>query len=220
MTLSEGHVDVPAEPSDAGRPRRLWLWLMVAVAAALLVRVWLASRDGEMEGSGTRHPAVGRRLTGLELVPLTGTTQPLTLEDLGGKVTLINFWGPWCGYCLLELPELAELEAHYRERSDFLFLSVASNPDPHDPTGLEASVHETLRRHGAEFPTYRDPGGQTLRMLMTSAGLGPPLGFPTTVLVGRDRTIRGLWIGYRRGDVRRMQLAIEAELRRTPSDSS
>jgi thiol-disulfide isomerase/thioredoxin len=219
MAGGDGHGDVLADQSEAGRPGRRWLWLLAAAAVLFLV-VWLAGGDEELEGMGTRHPAVGRTLNGLDLVPLTGTTRPVRLEDLDGKVTVINFWGPWCGYCLLELPELAELEAHYRERPDFLFLSVASNPDPQDSRGLEASVKEVLRRQGADFPTYRDPGGQTTLQLIATAGLQRQFGYPATVLVGRDRTIRGLWIGYRNGDVRRLRLAIEAELMRTPSTSS
>lgn len=214
-TPSEVLVDLP----NTARPRRLWRWLLFAVAAGMLLRVWLAGHNNEAEGNGTRHPAVGRPLTALELVPLTGTTRPVGLEDLQEKVTVINFWGPWCGYCLLELPELAELEAHYRGRPDFLFLSVASNPDPQDSTGLAASVREVLRRQGADFPTYLDPGGRTTQKLIEAAGLDG-FGFPTTVLVGRDRTIRGVWIGYRSGDIRRLRLAVEAELMRTPSTSS
>jgi hypothetical protein len=101
-----------------------------------------------------------------------------------------------------------------------MFLSVASNPDPWDTTGLATSVQEVLRRHRAEFPVYRDPGGQVARQLIAAAGGNLPLGFPTTVLVGPDRTIRGLWVGYRNGDIRRLRLAIEAELRRRSSTSS
>jgi thiol-disulfide isomerase/thioredoxin len=219
MMSGDAQAQPPADLSDGGRRWRLRRWLLFAVVAALLLVVGLLRRDEEAEGNGTRHSAVGRPLTALELVPLTGTTRPVALEDLDGKVTVINFWGPWCGYCLLELPELAELEAHFRGRADFLFLSVASNPDPQDATGLAASVREVLRRQGAEFPTYRDPGGQTMRKLIEAAGLDG-FGFPTTVLVGRDRTIRGLWTGYRSGDIRRLRLAIEAELVRTHSTSS
>jgi thiol-disulfide isomerase/thioredoxin len=220
MTSGEGHLEGQGELPATAPPRRLWRWLLVAVGVALLLGLWLAGRDDEADGNGTRHPAVGHALTALELVPLVGTSQTISLADLDGKVAVINLWGPWCGYCLLEFPELVELEAHYRQRPEFMFLSVASNPDPWDTTGLATSVQEVLRRHRAEFPVYRDPGGQVARQLIAAAGGNFPLGFPTTVLVGPDRTIRGLWVGYRNGDIRRLRLAIEAELRRRSSTSS
>lgn len=221
MSFIQRDLERPAEQEqrEAAHSRRLGLWLLAGAATAVLLLWWWTGPDAEAPGSGTQHPAVGRSLTYLALAPLTGTTQPVGLDDLAGKVTVINFWGPWCGYCLLEFPELVELEAHYRERPDFQFLSVASNPDPQDMSGLEGSVREVLRRQRAEFPTYRDPGGQTTLELIALAGLQHAFGYPATVLLGRDRTIRGLWIGYRSGDIRRLRQAIEAELRRNGSHS-
>lgn len=39
-------------------------------------------------------------------------------DDLKGKITLINFWGTWCGPCQAEVPDLARLYATYAGGKD------------------------------------------------------------------------------------------------------
>ena len=60
---------------------------------------------------------VGNLCPGTTLPVVTGdgetgrTIDPTTT----GKVTLINFWGTWCGPCVSELPHLDELAANYAD---------------------------------------------------------------------------------------------------------
>jgi thiol-disulfide isomerase/thioredoxin len=155
---------------------------------------------------------VGTRLQEIALEQLTGDARPITTADLGGKVTLINFWGPWCGPCAIEFPHLIELQEHFRGHSDFQFLSVSSNPDPRDDRGLAESTREFLRQQRAAIPTYRDPAGRTTIALIHTARL-ESFGYPTTVLLDREGVIRALWTGYRPGDERSMRAAIDEILR-------
>jgi thiol-disulfide isomerase/thioredoxin len=188
----------------------LWPLAFVLLAVLLVVAVRFGFAP-QAEASGANHPSVGKTLTTFRLQPLTGDSRPTTEEDLAGKVTLINFWGPWCGYCAIEFPHLVELVSHFRSRPNFQFFSVSSNANPHDERGLSESTAEFLRRYQADFATYRDPDGETTTALMRDAGLGS-FGYPTTVLVGPDGVILAFWSGYQPGDENEVRRAIDKAL--------
>lgn len=41
----------------------------------------------------------------------------------------INFWATWCGPCIREIPELEEVYQEYKDKDDFVFLSITSPND-------------------------------------------------------------------------------------------
>jgi len=203
-------------------PRRgpIWPWvlLLIALGSVLAWRAW-GPAPQEAAGNGRLHSAVGTKFETIALEPLLDGGQPVNANALRGHVSLINFWGPWCGPCTVEFPHLVEIEAHFRNQEAFRFVSVASNPDPSDLTGLRESVDAFVRQQRAEFPVYRDLDGQTMDALIRTARL-PLFGFPTTVLLDRNLQIRGLWEGYRRGDETHVRRAIEALLKESAGQDS
>ena len=60
---------------------------------------------------------VGNRCPGYELPVVTadGDTGETVNPAETGKVTVINFWGVWCGPCVGELPHLNELAENYAD---------------------------------------------------------------------------------------------------------
>lgn len=44
----------------------------------------------------------------------------------GNKLRLINLWATWCGPCLIEFPELVNINRMYRDR-DFEFISISTD---------------------------------------------------------------------------------------------
>lgn len=68
-------------------------------------------------------------------------------EDALGdyKLTMINFWEPWCPPCVREMPELEKLYEDYQERG-FLLLGVYSTP------GMEDDVDEVLAACETTYP--------------------------------------------------------------------
>ena len=53
--------------------------------------------------------------TELPIVTKDGDTGETIDPTQTGKVTVINFWGTWCGPCVSEMPHLEELAEHYSE---------------------------------------------------------------------------------------------------------
>ena len=187
-----------------------WMFALIAIAAALWARtMW---RPADDEPRGEKHPAVGTPLSKFELAPLTAGAQPATLADLQGRVTLVNFWGPWCPACVVEFPHLMEIEEHFRGQDGFQFFSISTNQDAFDESGLAESTTEFLKRHRAEFPAHRDPQAVTTRALIGDLEL-EGFGYPTTAVIDRHGALVALWTGYAPGDEKAVRRAVEKALR-------
>jgi cytochrome c biogenesis protein CcmG, thiol:disulfide interchange protein DsbE len=194
---------------DRGSPR-VGFWLTLAVlAAGVFVFVLLVTGRGP--APGTEGPAIGRHLMLLNLEPLTGIARPVTLEDLKGHVTLLNFWGTWCPPCVREFPELIELNERFAGESHFKLYLVSCEGSGEDRSELESETLAFLRSRNVKVPTYADPQSVTRRGLVTT--LGVELGYPTTLVLDRGGAIRGFWQGYSPGAVREMTELIERLLK-------
>jgi thiol-disulfide isomerase/thioredoxin len=54
---------------------------------------------------------------------------PLKLDELRGKVIVMNFWATWCGPCLTEMPLFEKTMAKYKEDKDVFFLAINTDED-------------------------------------------------------------------------------------------
>ena len=78
------------------------------------------------------------------------------------KLTMINFWEPWCGPCVGEMPDLEQLHQAYPE---LLILGVYQTPE---------GVDSVLRETGVTYPVM--PYDETFKACQTGY-------VPTTVFV-------------------------------------
>lgn len=69
------------------------------------------------------------------------------LEDLAGKPVLLNFWATWCGYCIMEMPDLEEAYKQYGDEIQFLIVNTDD--------GIKRG-EEFIKSKGYTFPTYYD----------------------------------------------------------------
>jgi thiol-disulfide isomerase/thioredoxin len=93
-------------------------------------------------------------------VNLEWKEKPVTLEEIGpdeiktlllnktGKLRLINFWATWCAPCIIEFPELVNLQRMYGNRN-FEFLSVST-----DKLENKDDVLSFLKEKEAAVPNY------------------------------------------------------------------
>lgn len=138
----------PARPATTTGGRSRWWLLTPLLAAFMLAAPALALRTGLTPVAGT--PAA----PALSLTSLDGRLT--RLEDLRGKVVVVNFWATWCAPCREEMPTLQKTWQDLRG-PDFELLAINVGEE-------EAVVREFLAAFEAEleFPILLDPGSQTV----------------------------------------------------------
>ena len=97
----------------------------------------------------------------------------INIEELKGKVVVMNFWFIGCVGCMEEIPKLSAMADKFKDNDNVVFLAVANNT-PQDLRGF-------LR--GKEF-NYRHIGqGLSLVKLFNFNG------YPKNIVIGRDGKI-------------------------------
>jgi cytochrome c biogenesis protein CcmG, thiol:disulfide interchange protein DsbE len=102
------------------------------------------------------------------------------LSQQYGKPVIVNFWATWCPPCRAELPAFEEVYKNHR--SDGLMIVGVDIAEPQDV------VTQFVADMGLTFPIALDSDGEALALYRVQ-------GFPTTLFVGRDGTIRDMTIG-------------------------
>ena len=67
------------------------------------------------------------------------------------KLTMINFWEPWCGPCVREIPDLERLYENYKDRG-FVIIGV------YEEKGMENEVSEILNDSKVTYPILHYTG--------------------------------------------------------------
>lgn len=79
--------------------------------------------------------------------------QRLSLQQLQGKVVLVNFWATTCPGCIAEMPRLMQTYQHYRDHG-FEVIAVAMAYDP------PSQVANYARMQKLPFPVALDTQGR------------------------------------------------------------
>lgn len=87
--------------------------------------------------------------TGLEWINTPG---PLTLDDLRGKVVLLDFWTYGCINCIHILPDLERLESEYPD--ELVVVGVHSAKFPNE--GETTNLRDIVQRYDIEHPVVND----------------------------------------------------------------
>lgn len=100
-------------------------------AAELKEFVKLAANAFNAEGARKmiENPRRAREPFAPDFSITTTAGEHLSLDELKGKVVLLDFWGTWCGPCVESVPTLRELNKRYAKESAFVMISVSSDGD-------------------------------------------------------------------------------------------
>jgi thiol-disulfide isomerase/thioredoxin len=142
-------------------------------------------------------PAEREPFAGFDLERMSGGR--MTLEDLTGKVVLINFWASWCAPCREEMPALDSLR-HTIDHDDFLFITMNE-----DVTAADA--RRFIDEFGFDFPVLMGKGDMQEKYHY--------FGLPFTVAIDRQGRVLQRWIGFMGEEqIEGIRAVIQAELLR------
>jgi peroxiredoxin len=107
------------------------------------------------------------------------TDRKVRLNDLKGKIVILNFWTSWCEPCIVEMPSLRQLQKQMA--SQVTVLAVSTDDDA-------AAYHRFLQRYNIDFLTVNDPKKQSSDLYGTT-------GQPETFIIDTSGVIRRKFIG-------------------------
>ncbi len=157
------------------------------------------------EGSrdAVRAPAAGAPAAGTPPAPVTYPDAPpftlssvtggsLSLEDLKGKVVLLDFWATWCGPCRAGIPHLNEMYAAHKD-AGLEIVGISVDRDAGGRSGLE-TVRDFTRKQPIAY-----------KLVMGDAGVVNAYGgirsIPTAFLVDRAGRVRKRYVGLQPREV-------------------
>ena len=94
------------------------------------------------------HPELAREDMTPAVIVNTLAGKHFNLDEMNGRVVLIDFWATWCGPCNKELPHMKQLAAKYANEP-FELISVSWDAD-------EARWKDFITANGMTWNQYRD----------------------------------------------------------------
>jgi peroxiredoxin len=107
------------------------------------------------------------------------TDRKVRLNDLKGKIVILNFWTSWCEPCKDEMPSLSQLQKQMASKITILGVSTDDSSN---------AYHSFLKQYNIEFLTVNDPKKQSSDLYGTT-------GQPETFIIDPSGVVRRKFIG-------------------------
>ena len=120
-------------------------------------------------------PTVSRSFNAPEFSLKSPDGKTVSLSDNRKSWTVVNFWGTWCGPCIVELPEMESIARSRTPRINVVGLAVMDE---------DSDIRSFLRKHPLPYPVAK--AGNKSSSLLRRYGLlvpGGRLGVPVTVIL-------------------------------------
>jgi peroxiredoxin len=136
------------------------------------------------------------RLASMRMAPaftlITSEGEQMSLDDMGGKVVLLDFWATWCGPCKESLPEIQRIAKKFADQP-LVVISISSDRD-------ESAWRTFIQKNNMTWPQYRDANGALSRTYGVDA-------IPHYFSIDTDGVLQNVQVGSGadvEGDVRKL----------------
>lgn len=138
--------------STTTAPRRgVPLWAQIVIWVFLIGLLAIVAMGLRRAQQGTVQP--GQKIENFTLPLYSGYEyqgqNEVQLEDLRGKVVVLNFWASWCKPCEQEAAELQQAWTEYEPGGNVIFLGA-------DYVDTEPEARVYLKKFGITFPNGPD----------------------------------------------------------------
>lgn len=100
----------------------------------------------------------------------------IALDDLKGKVVVLDFWGTWCPPCVESVPELRNLHKRYAKEGTFVLIGISSDRD-------EEVWKAFTEKNRMVWPQYRDENRKIQNAFHVRA-------YPTYIVIDHEGIVR------------------------------
>lgn len=121
---------------------------------------------------------IGMAAPGFELKDLSGINWKL--DNLKGKIVILNFWASWCNDCKIEKKSIQAYLNKNGKPDDLVFLTILYKDNP-------TVVNEIIKKEGYTFPVLVD-NGEVSKIYGIK-------GVPETFLIDKNGILRHKIIG-------------------------
>jgi len=113
---------------------------------------------------------------------MTPEGKKMGIDDLKGKLVVLNFWATWCPPCRLEMPSMEKLYQEFKgEGLEVVAINFMESEKP---------IKSFLKENGFTFPVLLDKKGEIARKYGVH-------GLPVTYLIARNGNLLARSMGYK-----------------------
>ena len=138
------------------------------------------------------YRSVNQEISPISIETLTG--RKLSSEDWKGRVVVLSFWATWCTPCQTELPEIAALQARYRDNPNVLIIALNSGNHGESPAKAQAYLNKKNLMLNPAIDSFgvapeEDSWGPAAKSLGVTS-------LPALYIVDRSGRLRIIHLGY------------------------